>query len=115
MKNKKIIVWIMTAALIAVIALRRVMPAYTSVGFMWKPRTVATLGFQKQVIEMHVGDTFRLRVNRINVRVTYSSSDFRIAHVSSSGKITALKTGTVIIYGEIGDDVIKCKVKITER
>lgn len=114
-KKKNYTAFLVLSVVIIVIVLSQEMLPYTSIGFLNKIKTPFELKFQKQVFEMYVGETLNLRVNRINVRVKYSSSDFKLAYVNTSGKVTALKPGTVIIYGKIGSDTISCKIKIKAK
>ena len=48
-------------------------------------------------------------------KVTWSSSNAKIASVSSSGKVLARKAGTTTITGKVGSKKYKCSVKVTSN
>jgi uncharacterized protein YjdB len=60
------------------------------------------------------GETFKLYVRGINNRVSYSSTDIKVAGVNFLGKITAYRGGTTFIKVKLNDEVIKCRVRVIE-
>ncbi len=74
------------------------------------------LPFQKhlnvQSAHMRCGEQLHLKLNGLYRRARYSSSDFRIASVSFSGTVTALKPGTAIIYVTQGKTTYRCKITV---
>lgn len=61
-----------------------------------------------------VGDSYHLRVMNINKRVSFSSTDFKVADVRFNGKIVAYRTGTAIINVSVDDTIVKCKVTVID-
>lgn len=112
-KKQGITLWVILG-LLTLILLARVLLPYTSVSFISWIRTASTLGFQKQTFKLTIGESITLRVNRVNVRVSYSSSNFRVAYVNKNGKVTALREGTALIYGKIGNETVVCRIRVKE-
>ncbi len=73
-----------------------------------------TVHLNKDNIVMQKGDTFQLRINGINKRVKYSTTDFRIAWASPLGKIHALQTGKAYIKADVDKKTIKCRVRVID-
>ena len=73
-----------------------------------------TVHLNKDNIVMQKGDTFQLRINGINKRVKYSTTDFRIAWASPLGKIHALQTGKAYIKADVDNKTIKCRVRVID-
>lgn len=68
----------------------------------------------KAKVSLKAGETFTLKVsNTKGARVRFTSSNTKIATVSSSGIITALKKGTVKIIANINGKKLTCTVKVT--
>ncbi len=61
---------------------------------------------------LQVGDTFQLRPQALNKRVTFHSSNFRIVDVMPSGKLYAKAVGTAIITVKGKSGIAKCKVTV---
>lgn len=92
----------------------RVLLPYTSKGFKEELSTPAMAMFIKDDYTLKVGEKVTLRVNAINVRVSYSSSDFKVASVNRNGTVKAKRKGTAIIYGTYQDTTIKCRIRVIE-
>lgn len=60
------------------------------------------------------GETFKLYVISINKRVSFSSTDFKVADVNIFGKVFACRTGTTIIQAKYDDVVLKCRVRVID-
>lgn len=58
-----------------------------------------------------VGETFTLKVSGTESTPTWSSSNNSIVSVSSSGKVTALTSGTVTITATVNGQTLKCIVR----
>ncbi len=59
-----------------------------------------------------VGDTYKLRPQALNKRVSYKSSNFRIVDVMPSGKVYAKTVGTAIITATGKSFKAQCKVTV---
>lgn len=88
---------------------------YTS--FYYKERFINPFSMKLNVssVVLEEGEYFRLHVNRINKRVKYSSTDFKVAYVSINGKIHAKHKGSAIIKAKVDGKVLKCKVKVIKK
>lgn len=58
-----------------------------------------------------IGETFTLKVSGTSSTPTWSSSNNSIVSVSSSGKVTALASGTVTISATVDGQTLKCIVR----
>ncbi len=59
-----------------------------------------------------VGDTYKLRPQALNKRVSYKSSNFRIVDVMPSGKVYAKTVGTAIITATGKSFKAQCKITV---
>ena len=80
---------------------------------------VTRVSLNKQSIELEEGKTFKLiktisPLNASNKKVTFSSSNTRVAKVDSSGQVTAVKQGqaTIIVTTQDGGKTAKCTVNV---
>lgn len=58
------------------------------------------------------GEKFRLRVQRVNTRVKFSSLDIKVADVTPIGTIFAFRTGKTFITAKYGDKQLRCRVRV---
>jgi uncharacterized protein YjdB len=58
------------------------------------------------------GEEFKLRVIGINKRVTYSTTNFRVAGVNFNGRVFAYQTGKAFIIVKVDKKVLKCRVRV---
>lgn len=58
------------------------------------------------------GESFYLRVRTINRRLTFSSTDFKVAYANNSGRVTAYKPGTAFIKVKMKEKTLVCRVKV---
>ncbi|MDO5293642.1 MAG: hypothetical protein Q4F05_12950 [bacterium] len=61
-----------------------------------------------------VGETHTVRLININKRVSYSTSDFRVALVLFTGKVYARKVGTAVINVSFEDKQAKCYIRVID-
>lgn len=61
------------------------------------------------------GYSFKLYVSGTGRKVTWSSSNKRIAKVSAKGKVEGLRKGKCYIYAKVGGKKLKCRVKVTSN
>lgn len=57
-------------------------------------------------------NTYTLKVTGTNKKITWSSSNKSVATVSSKGKVTAKKSGTVTISANVDGKTLKCKITV---
>lgn len=62
--------------------------------------------------ELMVGENLKLKVKKAKSSVVWSSTDSKVAKVSSSGKVLALKKGTCTIKASVDGYTLKCKVSV---
>ena len=60
------------------------------------------------------GEVFKLYVVGINKRVSFSSTDFKVADVNIFGKVFAFRPGTTIIQAKHDDVIMKCRVRVID-
>ena len=58
------------------------------------------------------GQSYTLKVKNAKKKVTWSSSNKKIATVTSKGKVTAKKAGIAYIYAKVSGKKLKCKIKV---
>jgi hypothetical protein len=66
----------------------------------------------KTKVTMPVGGTVKLKVSGTSKKVTWKSSNEKIATVSSKGKVTAKKKGTAKITATVNGEKYTCKVTV---
>lgn len=60
------------------------------------------------------GEEFRIHTYRLNQRVSYSTTDFKVADVNFLGTVTAQRPGTAFIIIKYKNEELKCRVKVVE-
>lgn len=60
------------------------------------------------------GEEYKLFIYRINKRVTWSSSNFRVAFVNFNGRVYALQHGKAIITAKVGSKKYRCRVTVID-
>lgn len=78
------------------------------------PTTVvsaATVKLNKKNLSMVIGDSTTLKVNGAK-SVKWSSSNKKVATVSSKGKVKAVASGTAVITAKAGKKKLTCKVTV---
>ncbi|MCR0203504.1 Ig-like domain-containing protein [[Clostridium] innocuum] len=66
----------------------------------------------KKSLTMYKKKTYTLKINNNVKKVTWSTSNKKIATVNSKGKVTAKKAGKVTITGKIGKKKYTCKITV---
>ena len=72
----------------------------------------ATVALNKTKATIVAGSTVKLKVTGTSKTPTWSSSNTKVAKVSSSGKVTGVKAGTAVITAKIGKKKYECTVKV---
>ena len=91
-------------------------PKYTSVST--KPVTTPSLTVSPSKVSVQVGKTTQLscKVTPSGNKVTWSTSNSKIATVNSSGKVTGVKAGTATITAKSSSGkTAKCTVTVTKK
>lgn len=91
------------AVLLAVMVMFTAFPVQTE---------AATVKLNKKKVTVYVGQTTTLKITGTGKKVTWSSSDKKVATVSKKGKVTAKKKGTATITAKVGKKSYKCKVTV---
>jgi hypothetical protein len=68
----------------------------------------------KQDITLAEGEVFKLYSMGINKRVSFSSSDIKVADVDIFGNVTAYRSGTTIIKAKVDGKFLKCRVRVID-
>jgi hypothetical protein len=66
----------------------------------------------QQDIILVKGEVFGLHVMNINKRVSFTSTDIKVADVNIFGKVFAYRCGTTFIKAKVDDKVLKCRVRV---
>lgn len=66
----------------------------------------------KRDIIMIPGETFKLRLQRVNTRVKFSSLDIKVAPVTPLGTVIALRPGKTFVSAKYQGKVIRCRVRV---
>lgn len=69
----------------------------------------------KSKLTIEVGRTYTLKVNGTKEKVTWSSSNTKIAKVDKSGKVTGVKKGSATITATVGGKKYTCKVTVKKK
>ena len=76
--------------------------------------SAATIKLNKKKATLVKGQKFNLRISGTVKKVTWKSSNKKVASVSSKGMVTARKTGNATITATIGKKKLKCSVKVVQ-
>lgn len=81
---------------------------------------VKSISLNRSSLSLDVGDTYTLKAtinpsNATNKNITWTSSNSRVATVSTSGKVTAKKSGSVTITASAGGVSSSVKVYVNEE
>lgn len=74
--------------------------------------TPFSMRLNKFELVLEVGDTYKLKVMSLNVRVKYYSIDIKVADVLFNGKVIAFRPGKTVIIAKVGDKRVKCYVTV---
>lgn len=73
----------------------------------------AAVKINKKSISIKVGKTYKLKVKGTKKKVKWSSSNKKVATVSSKGVVKGKKAGKATITAKVGKKKYKCKVTVT--
>lgn len=112
MKNlKKRVITLLLAALM-------VFGTAVPVAEVMQPVTVSaasTVKLNKTKLTLKKGQTYQLKLNKKNAKITWSSSNKKIVSVSKKGKLTAKKAGKATITAKVGKKKYTCKVTVKNK
>ena len=75
----------------------------------------ASVSLNKKSVTLTVGESVTLKVKGATKKVTWSSSNKKVATVTSKGKVTAKKAGTASIYAKTAGKKLTCKVTVKAK
>lgn len=87
---------------------------HTSLSFRDKFYYPVFRGLNAEDIVIIKGKSDKLYVEGINKRVSYSSSNFRVAEVQINGKVYGHKVGTAFITAKVNKKSCKCRVRVID-
>ncbi len=100
--------------IVIVVVILRIVGPHTSVFYRTNLFDPFFHRLNREDITLIVGEEFRLHTYRLNQRVTYSTTDFKVADVNFLGTVTALRPGTAFIILKYNDKELKCRVRVVE-
>jgi len=74
----------------------------------------ASIKISKTKYTMNKGQTYTLKISGTKKKVKWSTSNKKVATVSSKGKVTAKKNGTATITAKVGSKNYKCKITVKD-
>ena len=72
----------------------------------------ATIKLNTKKKTLRVKQTYTLKISGVKKKVTWTSSNKKVATVSSKGKVTAKKKGTATITAKVGNKKYTCKITV---
>ena len=72
----------------------------------------AEIEISKTKKTLFVGAEYNLKISGTNKKITWTSSNKKVATVSSKGRIKAKKKGTTEITANVGKQKLKCAIKV---
>ncbi len=73
-----------------------------------------SLHLNRQEVYLVKGEEYRVFVYRINKRVSFHSTNFRVAGVNFNGRVYAYQTGKAFIVAKVDGRELKCRVKVID-
>ncbi len=106
MKKKNVTKWIFFVAMLAMFC-----QVFCFAGPVLQTKA-ATVKLNADKKTMVIGSTCKLKVKNTSRSVKWSTSNKKVATVSSSGTVTAKRAGTAIITAKVGQKKLTCKVTV---
>lgn len=93
-----------------------ILSLYRNSGLFYRKAIILpfSLHLNKQELYLVKGEEFRLFVNGINKRVSFRSTNFRVAGVNFNGRVFAYQTGKAFIIASVDNKKLKCRVKVID-
>lgn len=102
---KKFFTTLVLAFLLVTVSVPASLLSYTNI-------EAATVGLDKKTLYVYVGNTYSLHLNGISGSASWSSSNKKVATVSTKGKVTGVKAGSATITAKVGSKKYSCKVTV---
>lgn len=74
-----------------------------------------SIKLNKSKLTIEVGSTYTLKINGTKEKITWSSSNKKIAKVNKSGKVTGVKKGSATITATVAGKKYTCKVTVKKQ
>lgn len=71
-----------------------------------------TLHLNHQDLVLVKGETERLYVVGLNLRVSFSSTDMKVAHIDFLGNIRTFRTGTTYLTASVRGQKLRCRLRV---
>ena len=81
---------------------------------IFRRRTIFSLHLNRNDLYLKQGEEFHLYVVALNKRVSFTSTDFRVAGVNFNGRVFGYQTGTAFILAKVDDRILKCRVHVMD-
>ena len=76
--------------------------------------TPLSMHLNKQDLYLVKGEEYKLSVFAINKRVSYYSTNFRVAGVNFNGRVFGYQTGKAFIIAKVGERELRCRVHVID-
>lgn len=106
MKLLKKFVLAILITIVALVVVPKIMPEWQNTV------SAASIKLNKREKTIYEGNTYKLKVIGTNKKVTWSSSNKKVATVNSKGKVTAKYNGTATIIAKVGSKKLNCKINV---
>ena len=102
--------------IVSIIVLVVLFSLYRNSGLFYRKDIILpfSMHLNRQELYLTKGEEFRLFVYRINKRVSFYSTNFRVAGVNFNGRVSAYQTGKAFIIAKVGTKELKCRVKVID-
>ncbi len=77
-------------------------------------RAIFSMHLNTNDLYLKKGEEFHLYVVALNKRVSFTSTDFRVAGVNFNGRVYGYQTGNCFILAKVDNRVLKCRVHVME-
>lgn len=111
MKTLKKLTTLLALVLVFTLSVPGILPTQNNVMEV----NAATVKLNKKTATLIEGKTLVLKVTGTKKKVTWKSSNKKVATVTSTGKVTAKKKGTATITAKVGNKTLKCKVTVKAK
>lgn len=102
--------------IILIILILIVFSLYRNSGLFYRKGIILpfSLHLNRHEVYLVKGEEFRIFVYGINKRVSFYSTNFRVAGVNFNGRVYAYQTGKAFIVAKVDGKELKCRVKVID-